>query len=433
MIKKLLITISSVITIIIICIILNIMQIKTIEATVLSAKNNILIVQDENNIQYEFNYNTNNILVYSKSKIKYNKLNNKIIDFKVTFKYPFIPSNWIDNGIFSKYYNLAFEKLKELSLEEKIGQLFLVRYDEKNDIQNLNKYKFGGYVFYKKDFDNKSTVEVQNMIKNLQENSNIPLLTSVDEEGGTVVRISTNPKLYNEPFKSPNKLYKEGNFELIKEDTINKSILLSNLGINLNLAPVVDVSTNKNDYMFERSLGESTELTSKYAKIVIETSKQYDVSYTLKHFPGYGNNLDTHIGSSTDTRSYESILKNDIPPFEEGIKSGAEAILISHNIVTSIDALNPASLSNKVINLLTNNLNFTGIIITDDLDMGATNKIKDASIKALLAGNTLLITTNYENVTKVINAVNNGTIDETLIDRLTFKILAWKYYKGLFE
>lgn len=270
------------------------------------------------------------------------------------------------------------------------------------------------------------------MINILQKNSNIPLLTAVDEEGGSVVRISTNENLYHTPFKSPSELYNINKFESIKEDTINKSILLNNLGINLNLAPVVDVSTNENDYMFKRSLGQSTELTSEYAKTVIETSKKYKVSYTLKHFPGYGNNIDTHIDSAVDTRSYESILTNDIPPFKSGINAGAEAVLISHNIVASIDDKNPASLSNKIIKLLTNDLNFTGIIITDDLDMVATNKIKDASIKALLAGSTLLITTNYENVNQVINAVNQNIISEDLIDKQAFKILAWKYYKGLF-
>lgn len=433
MIKKLLITISSIITIIIICIILNIMQIKTIDVKVLSANDNILLVEDKNHIKYKFNYNTNNIIINSKSKIKYNKLNKKIIDFKVTSKYQEIPNDWIDNGIFSKYYNLALEKLKGLSLEEKVGQLFLVKYNEQNDINNLKKYKFGGYVFYKKDFDNKTKEDVQNMINNLQNNTNIPLLTSVDEEGGTVVRISTNKNLYHYPFKSPNELYNLGKFELIKEDTINKSILLNELGINLNLAPIVDVTTNKNDYMYKRSIGLSTELTEEYAKTVIETSKNYPVSYTLKHFPGYGNNIDTHISTSLDTRTYEDILKNDIPPFETGIKSGAEAVLISHNIVTSIDEINPASLSPKVINILKKELNFTGIIITDDLDMEATKNIEDTSVKALLAGNTLLITTNYENITKVINAVENNIIEEELINQLAFKILAWKYYKGLLK
>jgi len=427
--KKIILSSGIFLTLLILSLILIVTNKKTLKCTVISTKDNLLIVKDKNNMEYTFNYDNQDISIGSEIEIQYNE--QKIHNYKEINKYPNIPTSWIDNGIFSKYYNLAYEKLKTLSKEEKIGQLFLVRYNEKNDIENLKKYNFGGYVFYKKDFESKNIEDVKNMINKLQENSNIPLLTSVDEEGGTVIRISSFKELYPEPFKSPNELYKLGKFELIKEDTSKKSILLNNLGFNLNLAPVVDVSTNKEDYMYNRSLQESTKLTSEYAKTVIETSKNYTVSYTLKHFPGYGNNIDTHIGSSKDNRSYESILKNDIPPFEVGIKAGAEAILISHNIVTSIDNQNPASLSKKVINLLTDNLNFTGIIITDDLDMGATNKIDNAAIKALLAGNNLLITTNYKNIDLIIDAVNNNIIDENLIDKLAFKILAWKYYKGL--
>lgn len=398
---------------------------KTIEAVVISSNNNKLVVKDINNTIYNFDFNSN-IEIGSNIVITYNK--NKIINYSIIFldSIDFIS----DNGIFKDYYEIAYNKLKTLTLDEKIGQLFLARYNRTNTIDNLEKYKFGGYVFYKKDFEGKSTNEVKKMINDLQINSKIPLLTAVDEEGGKIVRISSNPNLYHAPFKSSSELYSIGSFELIKQDTINKSKLLNNLGLNLNLAPVVDVSTNPNDYMYERSFKQSTNLTKQYAKVVIETSKNTEVSYTLKHFPGYGNNIDTHFNSSVDTRSYEYILNNDLPPFEEGIKAGAEAILVSHNIVTSIDN-NPASLSKKINDLLRNNLNFTGVIITDDLDMGATKAIDDAAIKAILAENNLLIVTDYQKIDSIKKAINEGLISEKLIDRLTLRVLAWKYYKGL--
>ena len=135
-------------------------------------------------------------------------------------------------------------------------------------------------------------------------------------------------------------MYLSGSFEKIRQDTINKSLLLSELGLNLNLAPVVDVSTNSGDYMYKRTLGENTELTSTYAKTVISASKGLGVSYTLKHFPGYGNNNDTHTGQVIDNRTYADIEKNDLPPFEAGINEGAEAVLVSHNTVTNIDSSN---------------------------------------------------------------------------------------------
>lgn len=266
----------------------------------------------------------------------------------------------------------------------------------------------------------------------LQKVANIPILTAVDEEGGKVVRISSNSNLVKEKFKSPMELYNVGGFENIKQDTIEKSNLLRNLGINLNLAPVVDVCTSSSDFMYERSLGQGTELTSTFAKTVINASKGTKVSYTLKHFPGYGNNLDTHTGSSIDKRSYEDILKNDLPPFIEGIKSGAESILVSHNIVISIDKDNPASLSIKVHDLLRKDLEFTGIIMTDDLDMGAVSSDKNATVKALQAGNDLIITTDYEDsIASVKKALQDGEISEDTLNNAVARILAWKYYKGL--
>lgn len=206
----------------------------------------------------------------------------------------------------------------------------------------------------------------------------------------------------------------------------------TNLGLNLNLAPVVDVSTDPNAYMYERTLKKDTNLTADYAKTVIEASKNTGVSYTLKHFPGYGNNTDTHIASATDTRSYDDILKNDLPPFKSGIEAGAEAVLVSHNIVSSLDSTNPASLSTSTHNLLRNQLKFTGVIITDDLDMGATKSITNKYTKALLAGNDLVIVTEYDSaINEIKESINKNTISEALVDNVALKVLAWKYYKGL--
>ena len=337
----------------------------------------------------------------------------------------------VNTDLFGSYYDEAQKLLDDMTLDEKIAQVLLVRYlDDGKEV--LEKYQFGGYLFFEKDFKNKTEDEVKNMIEQLQQVSKIPILTAVDEEGGIVNRISTNPNLVESPFKSSQQLYQEGGLELIKEDTITKSNILSNLGINLNLAPVVDVSTNPSDYMYERSIGQNTQITADYAKTVIEASKNTKVSYTLKHFPGYGNNTDTHTGESVDNRTIENIKENDLPPFISGIEAKAEAVLISHNIVSSIDDSNPASLSKKVHELLTEELNFSGIIMTDAIDMGAITNIENVSSKALKAGNHLIITTNYlESINDIKNAINNNEISIEELDKVVIKILAWKYYKGL--
>lgn len=334
--------------------------------------------------------------------------------------------------IFADFLDKAEEKVKTLSLEEKIGQLFLVRYPGQNAEEALEKYKFGGYLLFEKDFRGKTKEDVVSEIGNLDAHTEIPLLIAVDEEGGNIVRISSNKNLADEKFKSPKELYLEGGFERIEADTIEKSKVLSELCVNLNLAPVVDVATDKNNYIYPRTLGEDTNLTSIFAETVINASKKGSVSYTLKHFPGYGSNNDTHKGSSTDNKSYEEILQNDLPPFRAGINAGAEAVLVSHNIVSCIDSENPASLSKEMHELLRNELAFSGVIITDDLDMGATSSDEDRVVKSILAGNDLIIVTDYEkgiNDTKL--AVEAGRISEDLINEAAKRVIAWKYYKKM--
>lgn len=418
-------------------------EVNNMKATILSTGNDTITVQDTKNIIYTFKTLDVFADIGSNVAIRYSGIldkntefqNSNIVSYNLSKRETDengIPKDWLDNGIFSNYYILAHRKLKTMTLDEKIGQLFLVRYPSTNAIDDLKKYQFGGYLFFEKDFKDKTTLEVQNMIKNVQDVSKIPLLTAVDEEGGKVVRISSNPKLVDSKFKSSQDLYRTGGFDLIKEDTINKSKILSNLGLNLNLAPVVDVSTNSNDYIYERSLGQNTELTTSYAKTVIEASKNGNVSYTLKHFPGYRDNSDTHTGSSTDNRTLEEIKRDDLPPFEAGIKSGAEAVLVGHNTVTNIDPNNPSSLSPSVHNLLRNDLDFTGIVISDNLDMGAVSNIDNVAVKAILAGNDLIITTDYKkDISSIKQAIKDETISEELIDKLAFRILAWKYYKGI--
>ena len=339
-------------------------------------------------------------------------------------------------GIFSKYYKDAVKVLSKMSLDEKIGQLLLARASDVNQIKDLKTYKFSGYLLFKRDFNNKTKKEVIDMIKSYQDNSKIPLLIAVDEEGGIVSRISSNKNLVSEPFKSPRVLYQEGGLDKIREDTIEKNKILSSLGINLNLAPVVDVSTNEADYMYKRSLGENTEITSLFSSLVIKTSKESSVSYCLKHFPGYGNNSDTHVGLSYDTRSLESIKNIDLPPFKSGIDVGAEAVLVSHNIVSSIDKDNPASISSNVHNLLRRDLEFTGVVITDDLSMSAIEDYykEGAVVESILSGNDLLIVTDYKNSIKEIkDAIDSKKLSEAVLNKRVLRILAWKYYKGLIK
>lgn len=338
-----------------------------------------------------------------------------------------------DKGIFSKYYDKAFAKLKELTIDEKIGQLFLVRVPESDAVNVLINYQFGGYIIFDRDVRNISKEGFIEKINSYQSVSKVPLIIASDEEGGTVTRVSRYPALVSGRFRSPQEIYNDGGLDAIREDTINKSAILKELGINVNLAPVADVSNNPNDFIYNRTIGLEAEGTGRYVETVIKASKGTDVSYVLKHFPGYGNNVDTHTGIAYDQRSIESFEAVDLVPFKVGIKAGAEAVLVNHNIIVNMENNIPASLSSVVHQLLRNDIGFTGVIMTDDIAMDAIDKYVDKpSVKALLAGNDMIIISDYERgIREIKEALETGEITEEMIDRAVMRTLAWKYYKGL--
>lgn len=169
-------------------------------------------------------------------------------------------------------------------------------------------------------------------------------------------------------------LFQEGGYDLIYNDTKEKCGFLRSLGINVNFAPVCDVSTDPNDYIYKRSFGQDASATAEYVATVIDAMKSEKIGSVLKHFPGYGNNTDTHNGIAYDERTYEEFVNSDFLPFSAGISHGADIVLVSHNIVNCFDADYPASLSPKVHEILREQLGFDGVIITDDLFM---NAIKD--------------------------------------------------------
>lgn len=259
--------------------------------------------------------------------------------------------------LFADYYSEAQKILEKMSLEEKVGQLFLVRFNKEVEKQ-IKDYYPGGYVLYACDFEDKTKEEVTKKLQSLQDESKYPLVFAVDEEGGTVTRVSRYKAFRNEKFKSPQELYHEGGYELLEKTEKEKAELLLSLGIQMNLAPVADVSIDPNDYIYERTLGEDAHTTAEYIEKMVGYANDSALIATLKHFPGYGNNKDTHTGIAIDKRSYEAFLNEDYLPFKKGIEAGVPAILVSHNIITCLDEQYPATLSKKVIAELQPNFKF---------------------------------------------------------------------------
>ncbi len=333
---------------------------------------------------------------------------------------------------------MAEEIISDMTLEEKVGQMFLVRYtDDEKAVSDIDKYKFGGYLLFAKDFQDKTKDDVIKSVSDCQSASKVPLFIGVDEEGGIVNRVSKFPQFRNEPFKSPRELYNEGGYELISSDTQEKCELLKSLGINVNLAPVCDVLENPDSFMYERTLGQDADATSEYVSSVVEVMSKNNMGSALKHFPGYGDNGDTHTDIITDNRPIEEFKNSDFKPFAAGISAGADMVLVSHNIVTAMDDAYPASLSPDVHKILREELNFDGIIITDDLSMQAITKYTDgsaAAVQAVKAGNDLLCCTDYEvQIPAVIEAVKNGDIAEEAVNSSVKRIIKTKLKLGIME
>ncbi len=335
----------------------------------------------------------------------------------------------------SEYGQAALQLLNQMSLEEKVGQMFFVRYNRETALDDLEKYHLGGFILFSDAFSDQTRSGIKDILAGYQSSADIPLLIGVDEEGGTVNRVSKYSAFRKTPFKSPQELYQLGGFELIVKDTIEKATLLKSLGINVNLAPVCDVSTDPKDFIYKRAFGQDARKTSEYVQTVVSTMDSQDIGSTLKHFPGYGNNVDTHTGIAIDERKEEEFYGSDFLPFEAGIKAGAGSILVSHNIVKAFDEKYPASLSPKVHTILRNDLKFNGVIMTDDLSMDAIKEYtnnEDAAVLAVSAGNDLLIASDYGvQIPAVIAAAEDGTLPIESIDAAVLRILEWKFTLGL--
>ena len=358
---------------------------------------------------------------------------NKTSDEK---KYKSVPLEWQDDGIFSNNYDRAYKMVQDMTLEEKVGQMILGRCPFENGSAVAKKYHVGGYILFGRDFGyTKTKDEVTGNISSYMNAQKIPMIIAVDEEGGTVSRLQGNYNLIEHDFLSPRELYNNGGMDAIKDDTLEKSQILKSLKINTNLAPVCDISKSENDFMYNRSLGQNADITADFVKNVTKISQENGISAALKHFPGYGNNVDTHTGIAIDKRTYETFEKNDFIPFKAGIDAGAHMVLVSHNIVECMDKDYPASLSPKVHEILRDKLGFTGIIITDDLAMDAISVyVKGYSpvVAAVLAGNDMLCVSDIEGTyDDVLNAVHTGKIEVEQIDHAVMRILAWKMSKNL--
>ena len=336
------------------------------------------------------------------------------------------------SDLFEEYYKDAEEKMKNMTMEERIGQIFFPRFHLKNSTDDITNKKPGGFMLFANDFEFNASfiqeyiINIKNLSKQIM---GLPLGLAVDEEGGKVNRVSIKHR--SEVFPSPQEIYNKSGIDGILKIDQEKRDLLRKFFLNINLAPVADLSYNPKDYIFGRTIGRHTKEAANYIAKDVEGYVNDNFTCTLKHFPGYGNNSDTHTGISIDDRTYEIFQDEDLKVFQAGINNKAPIVLVSHNIVTCNDNKYPASLSKIWHDILRDELNFSGLIMTDDMSMGAIKQYAgnvSEAVLAINAGNDIILTSDYYmHYDAVIKAYKNREISENLINNACKRILAWKF------
>ncbi|MBQ9780575.1 MAG: beta-hexosaminidase [Clostridia bacterium] len=322
--------------------------------------------------------------------------------------------------------------LNQMTLEEKVGQMFVARRPQDPEVamKAVTDYHLGGFTLYACDFEHRDPETIRSLLDSYQETAKIPMFIAADCEGGRVIRASKYPAFRESGFPSPRQLDAEGGLDRVAADTEEKARFLLDLGVNFNYAPVCDMSGNPECFIFDRTYSNDPEATAAYAETVVSVMNREHIVGSIKHFPGYGDNVDTHTSIAHDDRPLSQFLEKDLKPFETGIKAGAPIVMVAHNIVSCMDPDCPASLSPAVHKFLRENMGFEGLIMTDSLDMNAITLYtgdQASAVAAVLSGNDLLCCTTYDQqMPAVLEAVRNGIISEARIDESVKKILELK-------
>lgn len=336
-------------------------------------------------------------------------------------------------------------ELKELSIEEKIGQMLIIGMDTNYITDRIKemiiKYKIGGIILYRKNFKTyEEMLELIRQLKQLNKENKIPLFIAIDQEGGRVNRM---PKeITNLP--SANQIAKNGGIEAVTKSAQIIGELLRKSGYNLNFAPVLDIKRFDDGHAIgDRCYGENKEDVIKYGIQTMRELQKQQVIPVIKHFPGHGaTKQDSHHFLPIIAEPIKKIEKEDMYTFEQAIKNGAEAILVGHLLIKNVTGLYPASLSRKFIaKYLRMKYRYNGLVITDDLKMKAIKFVYGPNLairKAFEAGNDIVVfrfnkDEEKKAIKNIIHLVKKGKIKEHRINRSVKRIIKIKEKYNIFD
>ena len=335
------------------------------------------------------------------------------------------------------------DKINSMTLDEKIGQLIITGFNgsEYNDDMDrlINEYKVGGVILFARNIEDSN--QMIDLTRALQENNNnLPLFISIDEEGGRVSRLPDDV----EKFPSAFTIGLINDQQTAYENGKEIGYTLKRLGINLDYAPALDIYSNENNTVIgDRAFSTEESIVSTMGIATMEGIEDSDIIPVVKHFPGHGDTeVDSHYGLPIVYKTLEELRNFEFIPFVKAIESGCDVIMVSHIILNEVDSINPASLSKIVISdLLRKDMGFDKVVITDDMSMGAITSImsiEEACIKSIEAGCDILLLGNaYEEIEQVINSIKlklyNGEISEEQINKSVNRILELKKKYNMME
>lgn len=283
-------------------------------------------------------------------------------------------------------------KIKSMTLYEKIGQTLILGFEGQelnDDLKNIIlDIKPSGIIYFGKNIKDKDQViNLNKDIINLNKD-NIPLFIAIDEEGGLVSRLSS---IYGK-LPAMKSLGDKNNLDISNDFGKILALRLKILGFNLDFAPVLDINSNpKNPVIGTRAFSNDKEIVAKNAMSLVDGLTSYNIISSVKHFPGHGDtSTDSHKEIPVVNKSKEEIANLELYPFKEAIKNNIPMIMISHVLYPSYDSENVASLSSNIKEeLLRKELNFKGLIVSDDLTMKAITKnksVEEATFEYLKSG-----------------------------------------------
>lgn len=336
---------------------------------------------------------------------------------------------------------LAF--IASMTLEEKIGQLCMFGFSGTKTVSSefaglMKTYNIGNVILYGQNIarGNKDGgfSQCRNLTASIRaaNSSGIPLLISTDVEGGTVTRFKWKKSL-----ESARTLGKKKNTDRARNEFLYIGTGLRESGINVDLAPVLDISKHPDDHFLgKRIISSDPDIASEIGIACIDGLHDADVLSIVKHFPGHGAaNTDSHDKTPVVTKSFDTLCSYDLVPFQAAVRHGVDGVMVAHIRYELLDDRFIASQSQTIIQgLLRNEYGFSGIVISDDFRMaGLRNQssLDQAAVRFLLAGGDLILCGANHSYQKTIlkglyDAVENGVLTEARIDESVFRILSAK-------